>query len=378
MAKEATARQSPEKEAMRVGVQRQYAAGVRPPRGHLESTAAQLGVSVRTLNNWKRQAERGEAPRKRGRKPRSPEVDALCEPLIEQVLALSGAHVGEGTVEAVLDALDARLSTRAIRAALAKLKAARRALIRADEAARRTSLVVKRRDAVWAQDATELERIHGKKVTTEVVRDVATANVGGLEAALKDPNGESALRALEATINARGQAPLMVCVDRGAAYRSRTYQNRLKELKIICLHNVPHTPKHNAFAERAVREIKDAAAGLDDVTHSATPKDAQRRWQQALELARSRLARRPRASRNGLNSLELDRALPEVYDRIDRDAFYAAAIKAQAAARRIEGTYRQRLMAVRKATLDTAVNFGLVTVLRGGVPIARGNSENNS
>ena len=74
----------------------------------------------------------------------------------------------------------------------------------------------------------------------------------------------------------------------------------------------------------------------------------------------------------------IDKALPEVYDRIDRNAFYAAAIEAQAAARRIEGTYRQRLMAVRKATLDTAVNFGLLTVLRGGVPIDRGNAENNS
>jgi transposase InsO family protein len=56
---------------------------------------------------------------------------------------------------------------------------------------------------------------------------------------------------------------LILSTDNGPAYTSEGCERHLLALEVVHLKNTPHTPQHNAFAERAVREIKDEIAYVE-------------------------------------------------------------------------------------------------------------------
>lgn len=376
-------RPSPEKEDVRACVLRRLAEGYRPPRGRQKDVASSFGVTPRTFRNWRALVERSAKPRRRGRKPTPPEEIERVRALVETALKEIGWTAGEDTLKRALDQAGKKASRRVIRTVLRELKASRRQRIGEEAAARRQTLTVTMRDAVWAQDGAELERNADGVVSTEVIRELATASIEGVAPHEDAPSTDDVIDAFEAAAKARGGYPLICSTDNGSVYASKRFKKHLRKRGVVHLKNLPRTPQHNAFAERAVRELKEEALWCQRASSLAVPTPGSRAsateaWSAILDTARGRLRQRPRASRHGLSSQQLDTELPKAYDRVDRRVFYAAVQEALAAARRAHRKPRARRLAERAAILDTAVHFGLIEVHRGGVRLHRVKAENNS
>jgi hypothetical protein len=154
----------------------------------------------------------------------------------------------------------------------------------------------------------------------------------------------------------------------------------LESKKVVHLRNLPHTPRHNAVAERAVRELKDEAklvlVNAEHEIHEAHGKAVLQEWQIRTGVATERIRRRPRSGfRLGRTCEELDKSLPEAEDLVDRSVFYVAATEAMAAARQAHDKPRAKRIAERRALILVLLKFGLVRVLVGGVPLTAEKAE---
>jgi transposase InsO family protein len=214
-------------------------------------------------------------------------------------------------------------------------------------------------------------------LSCEVVRDVATAALGETNVLVGAPTTADAIKALDDTAEVRDAYPLILSTDNGPAYTSDVFERRLEDLKIVHLKNTPHTPKHNAFAERAVRELKDEIAYVE-APPAPLPVHSTAAYNARLRIVRARLRKRPRRSRRGLSSQQLDNEPCRAYDPVSRSLFFAAAREALAAARRAHEKPRARRLAEREAILGTAVRFGLIKIRRGGTTWNPAKAESNS
>ena len=371
-------KRSPEKDTARERAIRSIRENGRPPRGHLKRTAASYGISGRQFGEWIRIARSGEPLKKRGRPKTSEHITAATRIEVRAVLETMGWTTGEPRIMAVLGKARPR---RVVRRVLQEEKRAHRARMAAAEKAKRLTIVPLAKNVIWAQDATMLARDEqtAAVVTTEVVRDAATTDVGGVSPIIGCSEAKTAIEAFGDMAVQRGVAPLVDMTDNGSAYQSE-YDEMLASKKVVHLRNLPHTPKHNAVAERAVRELKEEAHRvLMDARLERTNVKCRtllEEWQIGTQVAIRRIRIRPRSGlRLGKCCEELDKSLPEAEDLVDRDVFYAAATEAMAAARQAHEKPRAKRIAERRALLLVLLKFGLVRVLVGGVPVTAENAE---
>ena len=175
--------------------------------------------------------------------------------------------------------------------------------------------------------------------------------------------------------DARGAVPMVLGLDNGAPYASKEFTEMLDARGVIAFRNLPHTPRHNAVAERAVREVKDEA-NLVLLGPEAPRMPPVEEWTKRLEVAQKRIHARTRPGcRLGQTTAELDNALPKAEAIVDRSVFYAAAKEAMAAARQAHEKPRAARIAERHALIRVLLNFGLVRVRVGGVLLSAANSE---
>lgn len=357
-------------------------------------------MTVRTLQHWQRHDP--DAVRSPGRPSytRAQRYGALRR--VGRALRDQGYGAGWRTVVKALG-LPVALVQRTVRA----WKRRRRARQRRRRERLRTSVTVQGRDALWAIDATYLTRVAGRKVEAEVVKDVASTKTVALEVGAPTC-GDEVVALLQHAEQERGTLPLVLVRDNGSAYASRTVEEHLAKERVAVLRNLPRTPQHNPWAERAIGELK-ADAGLDrrgrsslraqegarmlslaqdpdlpepKCTFEGAPRGvcgtARDPWEVTvatcaarLEASRRRLdEHRLRASRGYRTAAQCDRELPPWQEVVDRAHFYTTARRAVArAVKRAEGARAKRL-AEREAIFETLERVGVITRTRGGVPLA--------
>lgn len=284
------------------------------------------------------------------------------------LLAVYGPTIGEPTVHRLRPDLKRHL----LREALRELKREGRRKERKRRAAHRHTVGVHAADALWADDETHLGRApDGAEVKGKVLRDPASRYTLDL-AAGRPARGPDVIAALERTAEERGGYPLVYVSDNGPCFVDEGVERFLWSHHIVHLRNVPGTPEHNCWAERAIGELKgESGLGRGVVLAGGAPEGLRR-----LEEARGRLDRlRPRKCLGWRTPEAVDRELPRAYDLVDRRVFYETALRA--VERAVHGIQnpRARRRAEREAIFRTLQLFGLVTRYRGGREIPLENEE---
>jgi transposase InsO family protein len=215
-------------------------------RAALETVAARLWVSPRTLRGWChrwREQEREAGPR--GRKPsRGPRERRLA---VLAVLSLTGLHVGLPSLRRIFPELS--------RAELADLKWRMLRVRRRRGRVLGGVLTWTTPGTVWAMDhAHPPGRIDGLFRTMFMVRDLASSNQLDALPCIGETDIETCDR-LEGLFLTLGP-PLVLKCDNGSAFRSQRMRDLLNEYHVLDLLSPPRTPKYNGAIEAGNGSIK--------------------------------------------------------------------------------------------------------------------------
>ena len=331
--------------------------------------ARQLGVHERTLRNW--QHALSEPGRPEGRPPHSPDAYLRCEKAVLSVLEQDGYRLGEDEMMERLEPEKDKHPRRLVRRALQTLKASHRARLRAIARKLRLQLAPLYSDVLWSLDATQLGyQADGAKLQGQVIVDVKEGSSRAASLG-SPPHAQDAINLLEHAKKENGQLPLVLSIDNG--YDSPALRSYLNEEGVLLLVNLPYTPEHNTWVERAMRSLKE---GIRD---RLEPEEL--RGERALALtdivlvmqeglldmnARRRAKRR--AQGQGETTIDRDRPSCPRYDRELRSRL------ARGLARRLERIPAERISARRRrlleryAIFETLLEAGLVSLTRGGRP----------
>lgn len=342
---------------------------VRLDRVQQEALAAVLGVTTRTLRNWKRSQR--EPGRPEGRPPHSRADRWACARVVRAILKDKGYRLSEDEMLEQLDALKKPQPRRLVRWALQGLKARHRRRLRVLARKLRLHLKPLAEDVLWSMDATHLGyQADGAKLEGQLIVDVMGGKARG--ASLGDsPKAEDAIMLLEDARKTHGRLPLVLAIDNG--YVSEALENYAREHQMILLVNLPYTPQHNTWVERAMRSLKEGirdrlyppelcgerALGLADVVLVMR--------ESLLDLNARREARR-RAKEGAETTKDRDRASRPRYDRELRSRL------ARGLALRLKLIPTERISARRRrlleryAIFETLLEAGLVSLTRGGEP----------
>jgi len=327
--------------------------------------AGQVGVSLRTIRRIVAAGRRGECERPQLGRPAFPRsVFADARQRVQKHLDQIGWRYGEGTVLAKFqDAFPRSVVMRVVR----ELKAKRKRRMRAAAIARRVGFRATAQGALWSIDEAQLApRSRAMDdVFIEIVRDPATRETRVTEPA-PPATGEAAVQWLDELIKASGFTPLVVSTDNGAAYKSEVFSEFLERHKIVHLRNLPHTPQHNAHAERGVKEVKQKL-GIPRGTLQSAGAWLGLRLSAAVRHLNCALHR---GVLQGRTAAEEAARLPIAETLIDRQKFFAETCAAIEAAVQDCSSARAARLAERKAILQTLARHSLITITRGGKDVA--------
>lgn len=355
-----------------------YLASHRVKHGELTVLARLSGKSVRTLHNWKRRGGQSGRP---GRPAHSVEEKLAARLSIEPVWrALLPGHDGWRTVKTCLLRDGIKRPTRLVQDIVRELKAERAARKQQRIEEQRTHVEVLVRDAMWSSDQTHLGRDADGEIKGLAVRDALCSR--SLALSVGPPAcAADVVRLLEHAAEVRGTWPLLLSLDNGSENKNALLEERLRREHVIVLWNEPHTPQHNARAERTIGDLKRASGLAVCVNADADPMRVPVACSEPGVLAtresvymRLRAAWRtldeqtPRASLGGLTPIELDRIAPRAEDRVCRDRFYRELCLELERIALEPGTKRARRKMEREAIWRALERFGLVKRTRGGRP----------
>jgi len=315
---------------------------------------------MRTLQNWCKAVAEGVLRRPPGRPPhglgaRTRALLAVCRELRRQGYATGAVTIWEALCRGV--------PLRLVRWATKRLKQRKERRRRCMRERVRQSVHVQKRDVLWSLDGTHLGRAAHAPVEGQVAKDVGTLCTVGLSVG-PPARGQDLVRLLKQTKVRRGTLPLVLSSDNGSANTSHVVARFLEAEKIVHLKSVPHTPQHNAWAERGIGELKQDSGLGKGVQTSASSAAAR------LEASQRRLDHeRLRRSRGFRTAVQCDRDMPSWYGGVSRARFYKAARRAIKAAVIGEQSSRAQRMQEREAIFATMEYFGLITRTRGGEPL---------
>lgn len=303
------------------------------PRGRMNDTAEMLGVSTRTLRNWKKTEC---AAKKMGR----PRVENTLGDLI--AIGREWKHQGYKGSRPVIEALP-WLRVRLVREVIAGLKARR--------VKRRNIVILNNRisvkglssGALHVLDATELER----KNILLVGKDRASCllKVNKLGARFRD---DETIRYLE-ELKACGRLPLVLATDNGSQFCSGKVRCYLEKEKIIHLKSQPHTPEHNGACEVAIRELKETLLETRDLDVAVNNLN--------YGLKRRQL--------NYKTAADVDEVKKLHYTEAQRLTFYRTVQKLVCTRKIGLKNAREIRKAEREAILETLERFKLIKLTRG-------------
>jgi transposase InsO family protein len=320
-----------------------------------------LAVSERTVRAWKARALCPHHHRI-GRPAHSAERRLAVARAVAKERRVQGAKVGVPSIAAALPDLPLRLVREELAASKKRFRVAGRRMM----AARRVSMRVAGRDVLWSLDATHLgRRQNGKEVQAQAVRDVASTRT--LSVSVGPPaTSEDAVAVLEAAAATRGgRYPLVLVTDNGSPYTGERFERFLEEHGVLHLLSLPHTPRHNPWVERGHRDIK-GETGLGKGVRIESRDVVVRQVVAALcRIDGQRL-------RSGLGfrtAWAADAQMDVPYNERDR-----ARLGEEVRRRTEEGLHdqlsrRARRVLRREAILATLEDMGLITRMRGGLPV---------
>jgi transposase InsO family protein len=323
-------------------------------------------------------------------------------------VARAWKNQGRGSGEQkVWNRLGKTVPLREVRRHLRDLKARWRKVLARRLARDRVSMQVLARDAVWSMDATHLGRDRIGEVQGEVVKDCASTTLMSVSVG-RPSDGDAVVAILNRVLAERGVLPLVLVTDNGPPYCSEVLEEWLDTRGVVHLFSLPHTPQHNASAERANGEIKeDTGLGKGVLLEAlscprwtlvdAGPSTRGSNVEQGVESGQAgesavrstlgialgwlpswcrRLARavlrmnacRVRSSRGHKTAAQLDGSLPRAEHLISRESFLRAVRKNVELAVLDTHNSRARRRAQREAILRTLELYGLVRRTRGGEP----------
>jgi transposase InsO family protein len=311
-------------------------------------------VSERTIRNW-RTAEGGRP----GRPPRSEAERRAAFRLVVRAWRWLGRSAGWRKVHGLLGV---RVPVRLVQECLRVAKRLDRAHVAAGRAARRISVVACFRNVLWHVDATHLGRTAREEVQGQAVRDAAEPEV--LAASVgRVVTTDDAILAVEAAIVVAGAPPLVLSTDGGSPYTSERFEAVLRGHKIVHLRNLPHTPQHNARAERVFRDLKeDSGLGRGVVLASASAAAAPFAAACACMARRARLRAQPSRP-------------PMRYTPEDRARFHETVRRRVERAVQCAPDARAARLAEREAIFAVLEERRLIRRTRGGARLARRKAE---
>lgn len=331
--------------------------------GEQRRAAERAGVTTRAMRY--RDHRTG---RPRGRPPLPREERAEVFRAVAVLLADRGRTLGEPTALQLRPDLRVSLLREALRD-LKRLLKERDGLRRAIH---RHRVEIRYRDVLWSADETLLGRaFDGAEVRGLVLRDPASRRT--LDFAAGGPaTAQDVIAMLERTARERGGWPLVFSSDNGSCFVAAEVEAFLGARGIVHLRNVPRTPEHNPWAEKAIGELK-AESGI--ARGELFPGGASEALRVVQKARRCLDERRPRRCLGWRTPAAVDAVLPPAYTRVSRTLFYRVALWAVERAVHGIDSHRARRRAEREAIFRTLQVFGLVTRYRGGREIPLANEE---
>lgn len=321
-----------------------------------QRVARHLGHSVRTV-----QLDLQEQPAGPRRRPGRPGHDARrwrsCLHLTGRLLRSRRWHAGWRDV---VDVHKGEITTWEAQQCTRVLKARHHERVEAARREARVSIEVLAPDVMWAIDAKHLSRDGRGTVTAEVVLDPCPRRRAGARVG-RPATGKQVVALLEAVRRRRGQAPLVLVHDNAKTYRGREVTAWRRRHGVLSLCSLPHTPQHNAHAERGMRELGEET-GLGRGVRGVGVLEAAMAVGEAL----CRMNSRPRRVLGGRSADDVD-ALGRVhYTRQEREELARDVRAAQRSAMRNARGARARRRACRNAKLAVLERRGWIRITRGG------------
>lgn len=299
----------------------------------MTDAAEMLGVSVRTLRNWKNTEIEC---KKIGR----PKVENALGDLL--VIGREWKRQGYKGSRPVIEALP-WIRVRLIREVIAGLKKRRFRRKQNVILKNRVSVESLRPGAIHVLDATDL----GQRKLLLVGKDRATylLKANKLQGGFND---DETIRYLNELKSDR-RLPLVLATDNGSQFCSKKVQHHLDREKIIHLKSQPHTPQHNGACEIAIRELKETMRETKSLAV-------------AVDNLNTGLKRRQLAYKT---AADIDREKKIDYTKKERIQFYKAAQNHVCMKTFGLKNAREIRKAEREAILETLEHFKLVKLTRG-------------
>lgn len=277
----------------------------------LEDLAKKLGVTKRTLRNWKVKTKK-DCSLRSGRPRYNSSDHRRAMILVARELKRQG-YPGSS---AIAFALKGKVQLRLIRKYVFEIKERRR--LRKLEAIKlnQVRVEVKSVNVIWTQDGTHLGRKKRKAVESQIIKDRGSKKILGLftgQTAL----GSEIVQGLELLKKERG-LPLVWMTDNGAAYCNKEVREYVEREKIVHVRSLPRTPQHNGAAEVMMRELK-----TDSQLGKKTVLDCEKNAHDRLVNSAVRINKnRRRMSLSFKSSNEMDEEMRVNGKKMDRALFY--------------------------------------------------------
>jgi hypothetical protein len=343
------------------------------PHGELAKLARLLGVTPRTLRNWRDREGRTGSP---GRPPHSAERRRAARVETERVWqALLRGHDGSRSARDALLREGIDVPMRLVQESVRALKREAKERLQARIIENRVHVNVLAADAIWAVDQTHLCRDPHGETKALAVRESFVGRTLGLSIG-PPAEGSDVVRLLEEVALQRGSWPFVIQMDNGSENKNAEVDACLKRARVIVLWNEPRTPQHNPRVERGFGDIK-LALGIDKGRQRAEHDTCSPRkgslCLRLLDAWQVLDANTPRERLDGLTPVELDRIAPRADDRARRDRFYAEVRERLRRIALVPLDARARRKAEREAIWSALQRHELVTRTRGGclVPTAK-------
>lgn len=299
--------------------------------------APTLCATTRSLHKWAQQS-RTQVPPRCLRRPGHSEVQVVSTRKTIDHLQKKTSRPPSWRM--ARQALGAEHPTRLIQRVVRAKKCASRRAHRNAHQDQRIHHEFLRRNAVWATEATHIDRTEdGAPIYAKVLCDVTSGSLLSAVACPPAP-ASSDETSIEATIAKHG-VPLVIQSDNGREKRGPEVAAVLDRHQVILMPNLAHTPEHNPVGERANGLLNQC---LDIRKHNPPRHLPILIWQVKLDGTRHWMNTAfPRHSRGGKTLSDSHATLPAWYRDLSRgDSFATARSAVERAAKFHESPRKQR------------------------------------
>ncbi|WP_244946483.1 DDE-type integrase/transposase/recombinase [Bacteriovorax stolpii] len=325
----------------------------------LEDLAKRLGVTKRTLRNWKAKVQK-DCSLRSGR-PRYTSFDhRRAMILVARELKRQG-YPGSSAIAAELKG---KVQLRLIRKYVSEIKERRRLRRLAEIKLNQVRVEVKVLNAIWVQDGTYLGRKNKKAIESQIIKDRGSKKIIGVLTG-SSATGCEIVYGLELLKKERG-LPLVWMTDNGTAYCNKEVKEYVEREKIVHVRSLPRTPQHNGSAEVMMRELK-----TDCLLGKKTVLDCEIETHASVVSSAIRINKnRRRMSLSFKSSDETDDEMRMNGKKLDRDLFYEEYCQEMKTLVNVQGM-REKKMREREIVMCLLEKHEMITRKRSGLEYGR-------